>query len=119
MYKRQGLDSVRLNKEGVSPISEALKNIASLDDKAAFASLVAQMHKEGSVSYTHLHYILGYISIIIGAVSWWFTITFFINKVRTRFNLRSLWLINRCIGGVIIIMSLVGCFMGMSGYFNH
>ena len=68
---------------------------------------------------TLYHYILGYISIIIGAVSWWFTITFFINKVRTRFNLRSLWLINRCIGGVIIIMSLVGCFMGMSGYFNH
>ena len=68
---------------------------------------------------TLYHYILGYISIIIGAVSWWFTITFFINKVRTRFNLRSLWLINRCIGGVIIIMSLVGCFMGMLGYFNH
>ena len=54
LYK-MGLDSVRLNKEGVSPISEALKNIASLDDKAAFASLVAQMHKEGSSPFFQLY----------------------------------------------------------------
>ena len=53
LYK-MGLDSVRLNKEGVSPISEALKNIASLDDKVAFASLVAQMHKEGSSPFFQL-----------------------------------------------------------------
>ncbi len=38
-----------------SPISEALKNIASLDDKAAFASLVAQMHKEGSSPFFQLY----------------------------------------------------------------
>ncbi|WP_294176041.1 M13 family metallopeptidase [uncultured Coprobacter sp.] len=54
LYK-MGLDSVRLNKEGVSPISEALKNIASLDDKAAFASFVAQMHKEGSSPFFQLY----------------------------------------------------------------
>lgn len=54
LYK-MGLDSVRLNKEGVSPISEALKNIASLDDKVAFASLVAQMHKEGSSPFFQLY----------------------------------------------------------------
>ena len=54
LYK-MGLDSVRLNKEGVSPISEGLKNIASLDDKAAFASLVAQMHKEGSSPFFQLY----------------------------------------------------------------
>ena len=54
LYK-MGLDSVRLNKESVSPISEALKNIASLDDKAAFASLVAQMHKEGSSPFFQLY----------------------------------------------------------------
>ena len=54
LYK-MGLDSVRLNKEGVSPISEALKNIASFDDKAAFASLVAQMHKEGSSPFFQLY----------------------------------------------------------------
>lgn len=63
------------------------------------------------------HYILGYVSIILGAFIWWFTITFIINKVRTRFNLRSLWLINRSIGIIIIVMSLVGVGTGFYEYF--
>ena len=40
---------------GVDLFEEALKNIASLDDKAAFASLVAQMHKEGSSPFFQLY----------------------------------------------------------------
>lgn len=63
------------------------------------------------------HYILGYVSIILGAFIWWFTITFIIDKVRTRFNLRSLWLINRGIGIIIIVMSLVGVGTGFYEYF--
>lgn len=63
------------------------------------------------------HYILGYASIILGAFIWWFTITYIIDKVRTRFNLRSLWLINRTIGIVIIVMSLVGVATGLYEYF--
>ena len=63
------------------------------------------------------HYILGYVSIILGAFIWWFTITFVIDKVRTRFNLRSLWLINRSIGIIIIVMSLVGVGTGFYEYF--
>lgn len=54
LYK-MGLDSVRLNKEGASPISEALKNIASVNDKADFAALIAQMHKEGSSPFFQLY----------------------------------------------------------------
>ena len=63
------------------------------------------------------HYILGYVSIILGAFIWWFTITFIIDKMRTRFNLRSLWLINRSIGIIIIVMSLVGVGTGFYEYF--
>ena len=63
------------------------------------------------------HYILGYVSIILGAFIWWLTITFIIDKVRSRFNLRSLWLINRGIGIIIIIMSLVGVGTGFYEYF--
>lgn len=68
---------------------------------------------------SHLpEYIAGYISIIIGAIGWWLTITFLVNKIRTRFNLRSLWMINRGIGIVMVIMSLVGFIMGIDAYFN-
>lgn len=63
------------------------------------------------------HYILGYVSIILGAFIWWFTITYIINKVRSHFNLRSLWLINRIISIVIIVMSLVGVGTGFYEYF--
>ena len=58
--------------------------------------------------YRFYHYIIGYTSIIVGAVGWWFLITFFVNKVRAHFNLRSMWLINRIIGVIILGFALVG-----------
>ena len=54
LYK-MGLDSVRLNREGVFPVLEALKNIASVSDKEGFATLIAQMHKEGSSPFFQLY----------------------------------------------------------------
>ncbi|MBD5270664.1 MAG: LysE family transporter [Bacteroides sp.] len=54
------------------------------------------------------HYVAGYISIFVGAVLWWFGVTWFVNKVRSHFNIRSLWLINRVVGGVIMVMGAVG-----------
>lgn len=58
-------------------------------------------------------YIVGYIAIIAGALSWWFTITYFINKVRTKFNIRSLWIVNRGIGTLILILSVIGFVTGL------
>ena len=62
---------------------------------------------------------LGHLSILLGAVSWWFLITYVINKVRARFNVRSIWLINRGIGIIIIIMSIVGFVWGIKDYFLY
>ncbi|MDE7402895.1 MAG: LysE family translocator [Muribaculaceae bacterium] len=63
---------------------------------------------------TWLHYIVGFLSIISGALIWWWIVTFFVNKVRTHFNLRSMWLINKIMGSVIIIFGLVGVFTAIS-----
>ncbi len=60
-----------------------------------------------------IHSVIGYLAILGGAIGWWFFITTIINKVRTRFNLRSIWYINRGIGAIIIIMSIVGFVMGV------
>lgn len=54
------------------------------------------------------HYVAGYISIAAGALLWWFTVTFFVNKVRGHFNVRSMWIINRVIASLLMLMSLVG-----------
>lgn len=64
-------------------------------------------------------YVAGYFSIVVGAIIWWLTITYFINKVRNKFNLRSLWLINRGIGIVIIVMSIVGLILGVHAYWSN
>lgn len=58
--------------------------------------------------YRFYHYIMGYISIVVGAVGWWFVITFFVNKVRAHFNVRSMWLVNRIIAVLMLIIAAVG-----------
>ena len=50
--------------------------------------------------------ITGYLAIALGALAWWFGITFFVNKVRTRFNLRGIWILNRVIGSIVIAQQL-------------
>ncbi len=52
--------------------------------------------------------ILGLGAIAIGALSWWFLITFLVGKLRKNFNLRGLWIMNRVVGIIIIILSVIG-----------
>ena len=59
--------------------------------------------------------LVGFLAIILGALTWWFGITYFVNKVRTRFNVRGIWMLNRIIGIVVIIASVVGIVMTIFG----
>lgn len=59
--------------------------------------------------------ISSYFCIVLGAFAWWFGITFFVNKVRSRFNLRGIWMINRIIGIVVMILSVLGLVYTLSG----
>ncbi|MDR0412228.1 MAG: LysE family transporter [Dysgonamonadaceae bacterium] len=52
--------------------------------------------------------ILGMSSIIAGALTWWFTITSLVDKLRKIFNVRGLWLMNKIIASVIMILSVLG-----------
>ena len=54
------------------------------------------------------HYITGFLFIFTGATLWWYFVTYFVDKVRAHFNIRSMWLINRIIGSIILIFALVG-----------
>ena len=55
-----------------------------------------------------VQYITGFIFIFVGALIWWWFITFTIDKVRSHFNIRSMWLINKIIGSIILIFAIVG-----------
>lgn len=52
--------------------------------------------------------ITGYLAIALGALAWWFGITFFVNKVRAKFNLRGIWILNRVIGSIVMVASVIG-----------
>lgn len=54
------------------------------------------------------HYVAGYLAIFGGALLWWFGVTWFVDRVRSHFNLRSMWLLNRILAAVILIMGAVG-----------
>ena len=47
----------------------------------------------------------------IGAIVWWFLITYFISKLRRWFNVRGVWLMNKIVGSVIMIVSIIGFLM--------
>lgn len=59
------------------------------------------------------HYIIGYISIVVGALAWWWIVTFIVDKVRAKFSIRTLWLINKVIGVIILIFAIVGIVTGI------
>ena len=69
--------------------------------------------------YKFYHIILGYASIVLGALIWWSVITFFVDKVRTHFNIRSMWLINRIIGSIVLVLSLYGLVTGIIAYLQQ
>jgi arginine exporter protein ArgO len=45
---------------------------------------------------------------MLGALTWWFSITYLVNKLRKRFNLRGIWILNRIIGSVVTVVAAVG-----------
>lgn len=60
--------------------------------------------------------IVGYLMIVLGALSWWTMITYLVNAVRSHFNIRSMWIINIIIGVIILLLSTYGLFMGIRNY---
>ena len=49
----------------------------------------------------------GYLSIVFGALLWWFGLTWVIDKVRSIFDTTGIVIINKVIGSIVIIFSLI------------
>jgi hypothetical protein len=61
---------------------------------------------------------IGYLSILGGAVLWWLFITYAVNKLRNRFDVRGIWIINRIIGAVVITASFVSVTLLLTGIYS-
>lgn len=54
------------------------------------------------------HYIFAYVCLFGGALLWWYGVTWLVNRLRRRFNVRALWLVNRIIAIILMVMAAVG-----------
>ncbi len=58
---------------------------------------------------------IGYICIFWGAVLWWYFLSYGINKVRARFKVSGIVWLNRTIGVVVMVVSLLGFYFTLRG----
>ena len=63
--------------------------------------------------------LLGLSSVGVGAIAWWFGITYLIAKLKKWFNIRGIWVLNRAVGSVIILLSLLGILSVLFVSFVH
>ena len=71
-----------------------------------------------SSEYHFYHYIIGYLFIVIGALLWWMAITYLVDKLRAKFNINSMWLINKIMGTIIMLLAIYGLIAGLLAYFG-
>ena len=61
------------------------------------------------LTFSNVLIVLLYIGFIgVGAVLWWFGITYVVAKLKKWFNVRGIWLLNRIVGSIIIVLSVIG-----------
>lgn len=71
-----------------------------------------------SSEFHFYHIIIGYVFIVVGALLWWMVITYLVDKLRAKFNINSMWLINRIMGAVIMLVGIYGLISGILYYFK-
>ena len=66
--------------------------------------------------YEIFHYVWAYLTILGGALVWWYLVTFLVSKLRSRFDVRSLWLVNRIVGSILIAMAVIGVLLAIKDH---
>lgn len=51
--------------------------------------------------------VVGFLSIVFGALLWWFGLTWLIDKIRGKFDANGIKLINQVIGSVVVLCSVI------------
>lgn len=58
-------------------------------------------------------YMVGILCVGVGAIAWWILISYIVDRLRERFNLRGLVLFNRILGFVLVCIGIVGFCKGV------
>lgn len=71
------------------------------------------------VTDDRLKLIVEFASVFFGALGWWLGLTYIINKARTRFNEDRIRVLNRTIGVVVMVVSLMAIFFTITGKMHY
>lgn len=72
-----------------------------------FISLFARFHYS-PLDKNWFTFVVGMISIGLGALAWWFFITTYVSKLKKYFNRQSLKFFNRIVGSILIFLGVIG-----------
>ncbi|MGN1262907.1 MAG: LysE family translocator [Prevotella sp.] len=61
---------------------------------------------------------VGFMSIIAGALMWWFGLTWLVDKIRGKFDVNGIRLINQIIGAIVVICSVIMLFGTMTNLYR-
>ena len=61
---------------------------------------------------------IGYLAIFGGAMLWWLFITSVVSVLRARFDVKGVLVINRVIGGAVMVGSVVGAILIVTGVWS-
>ena len=60
--------------------------------------------------------LMGYVSIVLGALFWWYILTWMVDKVRAKFSHKVIWWINRIIGIAVMVVSALMIVYALTGH---
>lgn len=66
-------------------------------------------------SHSVLQSLEGLSGIALGAILWWFVITYIVSKLRRWFNIRGVRLLNQIVGSIIMVLSVIGVVISVIG----
>ena len=71
------------------------------------------------IVYNWFTQLMGYLSIVAGALCWWFALTWLVDKARAKFSHKVVWWINRVIGIVVMVVSSLMIVYALTGHTFH
>lgn len=97
-------EGTRYMKDFATSFLFTLSNVAIL---IVFITLFARFHYN-PLELGAKGIAISLISIAVGALSWWFTLSLIVARLRKHFNRKGLIMLNRSIGVILIIVGIVG-----------
>jgi len=67
------------------------------------------------VPHHPIEQMVGYLALVAGSLLWWYCLSYSINRVRNKFEIRRIVWLNRTIGVVVMVVSVLGFYFTLRG----